>query len=223
MSRCNPHGYDLPAGNVVIAIATWGGPMIDPVAFFDHPADGTRIEVGGMAAILSEAPQAPDRVLLTWKIQRPGFIDNWVQLEADIRGPGLDALRAQVEALIASFRFTPAPTPISNDPAVAQDVARKAMTKLKTDATYDCFPDAAGSSRQATITSMPHGPALSSPVPVTCSVAISPTDIGFWKLDLTISWEASGTRKAGSNVTTQWLAPDGSLGTSAESGDSPDS
>ena len=97
------------------------------------------------------------------------------------------------------------------------------MAKLKTDAAYDCFPDAAGTSRQATITSMPFGPTLSSPVPVTCSVAISPTDIGFWKLDLTISWEASGSRKAGTNVTTQWLAPDGSLGASTGSGDTPDS
>jgi hypothetical protein len=222
-SRCNPHGYDLPSGNVVITIATWGSPMIDPVAFYDHPADGTRIEVGGMAAIFSEGQQSSDRVLLTWKIERPTAFDNWVQLEADMRGPGLDTLRAQVEALTASFRFAPPPTPISNDPAVAQDVARKAITTLRADAAYACFPDAAGMSRQTTITSMPHGPALSSPVPVTCSVAISPTDIGFWKLDLTISWEASGTRKAGSNVTTQWLAPDGSLGASAESGDSPDS
>jgi hypothetical protein len=220
---CNAHGYDLPPGNVVITVGTGGRPMSDPVAFFDHPSDGTRTEVGGMATILSEEQQASDHVILTWKIQRPASIDNWVQLDADIRGPGTDALRSEVDALVASFRFTPEPVPISSDPAVAQDVARKALAQLKTDAAYACFPDEAGMSRQTTITAMPNGPTLSSPLPVTCSVAITPTDIGVWKLDLTISWEASGTRKAGSNLTTEWLAPDGSLGASSQSGDSPGS
>ncbi len=219
---CNAHGYDLPPGNVVITIGNGGMPMSDPVAFFDHPADGTRIEVGGMAAIFSEDQQASDHVLLTWKIQRPGSIDNWVQLDADIRGPGLDALRAQVNDLVASLRFTPAPTPISSDLAVAQSVARKAMAELKSDAAYACFPDEAGTSQQTTITAMPNGPTLSSPVPVTCSVAITLTDIGVWKLDLTISWEASGNRQVGSNITTEWLAPDGSLGASTGSGGSPE-
>jgi hypothetical protein len=220
---CNAHGYDLPPGNVVITIGTGGRPISDPVAFFDHPVHGMRTEVGGMAAIFSQDQQASDHVLLTWMIQRPTSIDNWVQLDADIRGPGTDALRSEVDALVASFRFTPEPVPISSDPTVAQEVARKAIAALKTDAAYACFPDEAGMSRDTTISAMPNGPTLASPVPVTCSVAIGPTDIGVWKLDLTISWEASGARKAGSNLTTEWLAPDGSLGASIVSGDYPGS
>ncbi len=220
---CGAHDYDLPPDNVVITIGNGGMPMSDPVAFFDHPSEGIRTAVGGMAAIFSEEQQASDRILLTWKIESPTAFDNWVQLDADIRGPGGDALRAQVSALIASFRFTPEPTPISSDPAVAQAIATKALLQLKTDAAFACFPDQAGTSRQTSITSVPFGPTLSRPVPVTCSVSISPTDIGFWKLDLTISWEASGSRQAGTNVTTQWLAPDGSLGASTSTGDTPDS
>jgi hypothetical protein len=98
----------------------------------------------------------------------------------------------------------------------------KALAQLETDPAYGCFPDEAGTSRQATISSMPFGPSLDSPVPVTCSVAISPTDIGVWRLDLRISWEASESRHAGSNVTTEWLAPDGSLGASTGSGGTPE-
>jgi hypothetical protein len=48
---CNARGYDLPPGNVVIAIGNGGIPMEDPVAFFGHPAEGMPTRVGGMAAI----------------------------------------------------------------------------------------------------------------------------------------------------------------------------
>jgi hypothetical protein len=58
-------------------------------------------------------------------------------------------------------------------------------------------------------------------VPVTCSVAIAPTDIGFWWLDLTIAWDAADARKAGANRIVEWVQPDGSLGASTGSGDSP--
>lgn len=218
---CDAHGYDLPPGNVVITVGHGGWPMTDPVAFYDHPSQGTPTRIGGMAAIFSEDRQGADRVLLTWRIASPAAFGNWVQLDADIRGPGQDTLRSQVEALIASFRFTPAPTPVSSDPAVAVAVARRALAQLKTDAAYACFPDEAGASRQATITSLPYGTSLGGALPVTCSVAISPTDIGFWKLDLTITWDAAGSRKAGANVTTQWLEPDGTLSASGSSGDEP--
>jgi len=38
---------------------------------------------------------------------------NWVQLDADIRGPGEAELRSEVEALIASFSFDAGPAPLS--------------------------------------------------------------------------------------------------------------
>lgn len=50
-----------------------------------------------------------DRVRLTWMIPNPGLAMNWVQLDADIRGPGDAELRSQVESLIASFRFSGGP------------------------------------------------------------------------------------------------------------------
>ena len=146
---------------------------------------------------------------------------NWVQLDADIRGPGEDILRAQVEALVASLRFTPEPSPISDDPAVAQAIARQALAELKSDPAYTCFPDEAGASRTTTITSLPFGPPLDDPVPVTCSAAIAPTDVGFWKVDLLTSWDAAEGRTQGANHIVQWLDPDGTLSASGSSGDVP--
>ena len=220
-ASCNSRGYALPPDNVVITAGNGGAPMVDPIAFYDHPSQGMPARVGGMAAVFTEDQQGVDRVLLTWKIARPTAFGNWVQLEADIRGPGESELRSEVEALIASFRFTPQPRPISTDPAVARGMARKALAKLKTDSAYACYPDEAGAPRAATITKIPDGPSLSSPLSVTCSAMIASTDIGFWKLDLTIAWDAAGARKAGTNHLVQWLQPDGSFGASSGSGDWP--
>jgi hypothetical protein len=222
-TSCNARGYALPPDNVVIAVGNGGVPMDHPIAFYDHPSHGTPARVGGMAAVFEEVQQAADHVVLTWKIARPTAFGNWVQLDADLRGPGEAVLRTQVEALVASFRFTPAPTPMSSDSAVAQAIARKALANLKTDSAYACYPDEAGASRAATITGIPYGPPLSSPLPVTCSAMIASTDVGFWKLDLTIAWEAAGGRQAGTNHVVQWLQPDGSLGASSGSGDWPGS
>jgi hypothetical protein len=160
-------------------------------------------------------------VLLKWEIARPTAFGNWVQLDADIRGPGEDLLRAQVEAFVASLRFAPEPTPLSDDPAVAQAIARQALTQLKSDPAYACFPDEAGASRATTITSLPFGPPLNGPVPVICSAAIAPTDVGFWKVNLVISWDAAEGRTAGANHIIQWLDPDGTLSASGSSGDVP--
>jgi len=58
---------------------------------------------------------------------------------------------------------------------------------------------------------------------VTCSVTVAPTDIGFWKLDLTISWTAASDRSAGSMRWTEWLPPDGSPGAETGTGGPPES
>lgn len=105
VSTCDPHAYGLPPGNVVITISNNSGPTTDPIASFERSGLGTPTRVGGMAAVFSDDQQAADRVFLTWKIASPVASNNWIQLDADIRGPGLDIVRTQIEALIASFRF----------------------------------------------------------------------------------------------------------------------
>ncbi len=221
-TSCNARGYDLSPGNIVITVGGGGMPM-DPIAFFDHPEQGTRMTVGGMATVFSYEQPSSDHILLTWKIERPRAFGNWVQLDADILGPGQDQRRAEVEALIASLHFDPPPAPISTDPAVARSIATKAMSALQAQGPgYDCFPDQAGSSATATVTEVPNMPSLRKPLVVTCSVAIAPTDIGFWKLDLTMRWTAASDRSAGEMSWTEWLPSDGSLGAQSGTGAPPD-
>jgi hypothetical protein len=159
-----------------------------------------------MAAIRSEVRKPADRVLLTWRTSpdRPPLTTG--SSSTPTARPRRGDPPAQVEALGASFRFTPAPTPIATDPAVVQAVARKALAALETDPAYACFPDEAGASRPATVTSMPPGPALAHPVPVTCSASIEPTASASGT-SVSIAWTAGGSRKAGSNVTTGWGWP----------------
>lgn len=218
---CDARGYDLPPGNVVITVGHGGVPMSDPIAFYEHPSVGTPTRVAGMAAIFSEDTIGPDRRLLTWEIASPSAFGNWVQLDAEIRGPGQAELRRQVEDLVASMRFEPQPVPISDDPLVARSIAHDALAQLKEDAAYACFPDEAGTSRNTMIREMPNGPPLNGEVPVTCSAEIHPTTIGFWQLELAISWEALGSRSSGTRHITQWLTPDGELSASTSDGETP--
>jgi hypothetical protein len=141
---CNFHGYDLRPGSVVVVIelASWGTPMSNPVEFYDHPEDGTRVTVGGTAAVFSEEHIASDHVRLTWKTARPDAFGNWVQIDADIRGPGEQQLRQQVETMVASFRFSPPPSSLPRGQAAAVAVAASAVAELRarSPAAYACFP-----------------------------------------------------------------------------------
>ena len=106
----------------------------------DRPSidDGTatRVEVGGMPAILAESDGSPDSYYredkaLHWEIARPGMNGtSVVELEARLKEPGVAEAREQLEALVASFRFTngpdpsvaptPEPTPTETPPRLAE-------------------------------------------------------------------------------------------------------
>ena len=218
---CNLHGYELPPGNVVVGLAYWGPPTIDPVSFFDNPKQGTRMTAGDMPAVFSEEPAFPNRVRLTWKIARPDAFSNWIQLEADILGPGEDHLRQQVETMVSSFRFVPAPEPLPAGRDAANAIAARGVTTLQASepAAYACFPAQPGTMRAATVLDLPDS-MLKKPLPVRCSTTIDRTDIGFWKLELVASWDAAADRLAGSWTTVQWLYPDGTGSASTGFGDS---
>jgi hypothetical protein len=109
---CDPRRYEMPAGNVVIAIGSGAWIITNPADYFEHPSEGTAVVVAGMPTIYRETRLADDRVLLTWMIANPMVTMNWVQLDADVRGPGVAALRSQVEALIASFSYDAGPAPL---------------------------------------------------------------------------------------------------------------
>jgi hypothetical protein len=96
----------------------------------------TRTSIGGMPAILDEVAGNPDSyyredVSLAWEIARPGSDGaSVVHLQAMLKEPGVAEGRQQLEALVASFRFTngpdpsvaptPEPTPTETPPRLAE-------------------------------------------------------------------------------------------------------
>lgn len=220
---CNFEGYDLPPGNVVIELAYAAWPISDPVEFYNRPAVGSRTTVGGMATVFSEEPAGTDRIRLRWQIARPDAFGNWIQIDADIRGPEMDALREQVDALIASFRFVPAPVPLPEGEAAAQAIAARALAAAVASepAAYGCYPTELGISKPSVIEEVPTM-RLKKPLPVTCSTSITRTDVGLWKLELVAAWDAAADREAGTLTTILWLLPNGSGGSLTGSGALPD-
>lgn len=215
---CNARGYDLPPGNVVVLIAHWGTPMLDPVEFYDHPTDGTRVSIAGMPAIWSLQVVGADRVVLTWQIARPDAFGNWIQFDADIRGPDQAAMGRQVDALIASFRFEPPPVPLAAGQAAAIAVRAVAALVAMEPGAYACFPDRPGVTKSAQVLTLPMRGSFSKPLPVSCAITIAATDVGLWRMELVASWTAADDRSAGSDTTVQWLFPDGSLSASSGGG-----
>ena len=130
-AKCVYRGYDLPPGNVMVLLSHVGNGPIDPVAIFDHPAKGSRVTVGDMAAVFSERVLVADRSVLSWMIARPDAAGNWIEFDADIRGPDDGSLRAGVEAMIASFRFDPPPMPLATSEAAINAVVAKAIGDLR--------------------------------------------------------------------------------------------
>jgi len=77
----------------------------------------TRTRVGGMPTLLDEFDPRPDSyygedLLVHWEIARPGTDGaSVVRLEAMLKEPGVAVGRRQLDALVASFRFTNGPDP----------------------------------------------------------------------------------------------------------------
>jgi hypothetical protein len=208
---CDFRAYDLPPGNVVVFLSRAGNGMTDPVAFYDHPGRGSRVNVGGSPAVfIDQKTVATDRRLLTWRIARPDAYGNWIELDAEIHGPDDGTLRAQLDALIASFQFVPPAIPLTTDPTMADAIAKKAIATITTaqpDA-YTCFPDRTGPTMKATIRRLPDM-VLNKSLPVACSVKLKATDVGLWKLEFVVSWAKARDRKAGRLLIIHWLLADG--------------
>jgi hypothetical protein len=205
-------------GQVVVELSRGGGPgtfgPIDPADPTGLAAGGRYVTVGGLPAISGgQNTSITDADLtLDWTLSVPGELNSRYDLRAEIKNPGVDQMRAQVEALVASIRYSP-PVPVLN-PADAPRIAAIGLAQArKNDPTLACFPSVPNASATAVVTSLPGYPSLSKPLPVTCRTEIEPVSIGLWKLTLTQSWTAASDRSAGTLTTTVWLAPDGTPGT----------
>ena len=205
--RGQPHGGCGPGDGR--AVATGRTAAREPDRSEDpttlDPA-GRYVTVGGLPAILQDSGATLD-----WTLSVPGDIESRYLIHAEIKGPGEDGMRAQVEALVASITYDP-PVPVLN-PADGPRIAAIGLAQASAnDSSLACFPSVPGATATATIQQFPMYSALRKPLPVTCTTAIEPVAIGLWKMTLTESWTAAADRSAGSLTTTIWLAPDGTPG-----------
>jgi hypothetical protein len=198
----------------------------------------TRLAVGGMPAILDEFDDAPDDYYLadqsaTWAVATPTSLDRVIRIEFMAREPAVDAARAAVEALVASFRFTPPPAPLPADPEAAAAAARAALDDetasfrqgfvpaADTDGqTYlDCLPDAPGEDQVVGIDYGPGGD-LGWTVLTRCRWSVDVDKNGpFWRIDTLYEWtvgEAFGRYRE-----TYWLDAAGVVVSRASEGDVP--
>jgi hypothetical protein len=207
-------GTDLHVdpGQVVVELSRQDGPPsslspIDPADPRGIADGGKYVTVGGLPAIYSEGT-SDGTISLDWTLSVPTELISRYRIHAQIMGPGVERMRAQVEALVASIKYDPA-VPVLN-PADGSRIAAIGLEKARAD--YACFPTVPGATATATITEFPMYSPMRKPLPVTCSMEIEPNLIGLWKMTLTWSWTAASDRFAGSLTETMWLSADGTPG-----------
>lgn len=216
-SQCGSN-VKVDPGQLVVTLSRQDGPPrpgpIDPADASALAAGEVYVTVGGLPAIFGGETQgaSASEVILSWTLSVPGELISRYIISAEINGPGVDQMRAQVEALVASIRYSPAVPML--DPATGPRIAAIGLAMARaSDPSLACFPDVPGATATATITQFPGYSPLRKPLPVTCTTAIEPVSIGLWKMTLTESWTAASDRSAGAYSTTVWLAADGTPGT----------
>ena len=134
--------------------------------------------VGGLPGYGAVASPAPDdatgaETIVTTTMAVPGSVDNFYTITAAIRGPDLDPLQVQIEAMISSLRYDPPVVPLASDPGAA---AAKALETLGKDSpAWACFTPS--DSHQMVIGSLPMGPELAHPQLATCTTTIEATPL----------------------------------------------
>jgi len=220
---CNASSYALEPDTLVVRLESWGFPGFNILDA--DPGGGARTTVGGLPAIRAVEDRAFAGTIrtITWTLARPGSVDNSYKITAELRGPDLDRLEAQVDAMVASLRYDPPVVPLPAGPAgeaAMREAVARTLASLTTEyAGYGVFPTEPGTSRPCTVTQEPQGPELLRALDATCSTQVETTPLQLWKMTLTISWPATDAHAAGAQVRTIWLAPDGSVVGGSASGD----
>jgi hypothetical protein len=207
-------GLRVSLGQVEIEFTEPGGPPrrpdpIDPAELDQLEPGDEFTTVGGLPAIFHGEQAKGSTVFLGWSLSIPGDLVNRFRLDAMIVAPGVDEMRAEVKAVVASIRYDPPPV---LDPADGPGMLAIGLALARADEPYlSCFPDKPGASAVRDVTEVPGYGRLAKPLPVVCTSKIEPVPAGFWKLTLTESWKAASDRSAGSLSRIVWLTADGRL------------
>ncbi|HET7517482.1 MAG TPA: hypothetical protein VFN05_07275 [Actinomycetes bacterium] len=219
---CALTAEDIGAGSVAVEL-TGGTSLTSDVWQDEAPADAEAITAGGMPALFRESTEGEDQVL-SWIVARPETAGGWYRLDARLRGPGQQGLRAQLDALVGSITFDPPPMAPADDRVTLNQIAATALEELRSRpkgaSQYECFNEQAGT-RPGVVDQLPGQKRLAQPLAVACSLRAEVTRWNQYRVRLRYAWPSLGDRAAGEWVVSQWVAPDGTLGPSHAEGDKP--
>jgi hypothetical protein len=211
------YAANLEPGQVLVFVGTGaspGGSVQEPPGGFVDFVDG----MPAVVTTLGPIPQNHQDEGRAWQIGMPRVVDNWYVVDGSYRGPGIDALRDEVDALTRSIRFdVPAPSlptdaaSIDALVAIALDALDRGARESNYSTYYACFPRQVGSSEPTVIEDGPGGP-LVGPIRVTCAVSMKAEAVGLFAMTLAASWEAGPGYAAGTYREIVHVAADGELG-----------
>ena len=213
---------DIGAGSVAVEL-TSGSSLTADVWQDEAPADAEATTTGGMPALYRESTEGEDQVL-SWTVARTETAGGWYRLDARLRGPGQEALRSQLDSMVESISFEPAPVAPADDRVTLMQVAANALESLREEPgggrLYECFNEQTGT-RPGVVEKLPGQKPLRQPLAVACSLRAEVTRWNQYRVRLRYAWPSLAGRSAGEYLVTQWVAPDGTLGPMHAEGDKP--
>lgn len=201
--------FALTADTLVVDVMSNGSPGFD---ITQVPSDATALTIGGLPGYVeTNGPDAAvpgvDRTV-TWTIAAPGFVDNYYTIYAQMRGPDLGRLQAQLDALVASLRYDPPATPLPTGSDAATAAAAQTLSAMGShDPSWACFPTSG--TRQMLVSSLPDGTDLAAPQLATCSTLITTTPLQLWRVDLTLRLPQADPQAGHGEAVTLWVQADG--------------
>jgi hypothetical protein len=207
---CGNPPYALAPGTLVVEILAADG--MNELDLTLMP-----LTIGGMPASFRVEPYGQDRRRLVWEVARSSRSS--FRITADLRGPGLDTIQAQVAAVVEGLAFNPPPVPLPTDPdELAAEAAGALVVALNALRIYSpeaaCFSPVPGEARNAVVV-ISGRPGPQTAVPVVCSSRVEASRLQMWKVILTIQLDEP-TKDLGLVVFTQWVTADGQAGDSEE-------
>jgi hypothetical protein len=227
----------LQPGTVTVTI----GDLASEITILDPGLDNStnhRATIAGMPAIVYDRGRVPGNYYeadldLGWQIASPESPAQFVTIQAMMREPGVAELRRDVEAVVASLRFTrpvnsipPSPgsavhaVRIAAEALLARDVEAREGAGDDASSIYSCLPESLGGTGRATVAYGPGG-WLGGPVQVECTATIETIQNLWWRVTFGVVSRDGSTRPGARYTETMWLTPIGDRATTSNDGEVP--